>query len=201
MNVVTPVPQPTHIHTTVNNSTWIYIISIFLFFIIIILTICVVFLYTRPACIATGTLCDSYCATNCSTICSGNTNILIPYNIYGVNPVPCLTLDNSNRGIMVQTNGNGVLSNVLPGVLQLLPTSDINNPLGQWYLIPSSTPNKIIIQNVGSKGYININPTTSVITVQSGISNATSVYWQISKRYNTNYFVFVSPENNSCPIY
>ncbi len=201
MNVSTTTPP-----SSGGGSTWIFIIIIvFLLLALIGLAIWIFFLHRKPACTANAALCNSYCSTNCSTICPPNTNTtaLVPYNIYGTDPSTCLTLNsNTFKGIMAQTNGSGTLSNAFPGSLQLVAATNSNNPLAQWYFIPTSTPGAIMIQNVGSKGYINISPgtsaATSAITIQNGISNATPVQWQINRSNNITYFVFVSPTNNGC---
>lgn len=199
MDVYTPTSSP----PSGGGSYWIFIIiSIFLLLTVIGLAVWIFLLYRRETCTANAALCNSYCSSNCSTICPPNINTtsLIPYNIYGSTPSSCLTLNsNTLKGIMAQTNGSGSLSNSTPGSLQLVAVTNSTNPLAQWYFIPTLKSNEVIIQNVGSKGYININPGTSTITVQNGISNATSIQWQIDKSSNITYFVFVSPTSNGCP--
>jgi hypothetical protein len=170
---------------------WILlIISIFLLLAVIGLGIWIFFLYRKPPCTANAALCNSYCSANCNTICPTNpTNTKpVPYTIYSVgnNYRGCLTTNNSNlKGIMAQTNPTGTV--------QIVASNNTSNPVCQWYILPSSVANQVIIQNVGSGGYVNINGKT--VTVQSSVSNATSLIWQIDKNTNINYFVLV---NNTC---
>lgn len=171
------------------------IISIFLLLVVIGLGIWIFFLYRKPPCTANATLCNTFCQSNCTTLCPQTpvNNIKpIPYIIYGTEPTSCLTIDsNSIKGILGQNSGSPTL--------QLVPVINDSVPNAQWYFIPTTKPNEVIIQNVGSGGYININTTNSAITVQSGISNATSLQWNLSKSNNIDYFVFNSPVNNGCP--
>ena len=179
-----------------DSTSWGFIIlSVILLFIIIGLGVWIYYLYKRPAsvCVANAALCNSYCLSNCNTICTKTPTgpQATPYNIYAYNSNvgTCVSVNNTMfKGIMGQTGGS----------LQLETSSNINNSSCQWYFIPASKPGQIIIQNVGSLGYINI-AANSTITIQTGVSNATPLYWQINKYNNVNYFVFTSSVNNNCP--
>lgn len=178
-----------------STTPWGFIIlSVILLFIIIGLAVWIFFLYRKPACVANSTLCNSYCQSNCKTLCPNtpNTTKSVSYIIYAVNNnvTSCVDL-NSN-------NFNGIIGQNNQGILQILPTSNISNLSCQWYLTPTSVPNQVIMQNAGTSGYININSTNSAVTVQSGISNASPIYWQINKSNNINYFAFTSSVSNGC---
>lgn len=198
-----------------SGATISIIINVLLFLVIIGLIIWIILLYRKPPCVANATLCNSFCKSNCSSLCpsgsctpsaalcnsfcqSNCSNLcpqqpstpLVSFVIFGTTPAPCVTrTTNTIKGIMIQDNTS----------LRLVPTSNTNNSSAHWYFIPTKASSNIIIQNVGSGGYINVNPTNSAITVQSGISNATSFQWQISTGSNINYLVYVSPTANGCP--
>jgi hypothetical protein len=196
-----------------SGTTISIIFNVFFVLVIIGLAIWIILLYRKPACVANATLCSSFCKSNCNALCPGGSctpsaalcdsfcksncstlctqtpgNALIPYIIFGTIPVPCLTVNNINiKGVMSQDSTS----------LKFLQLNNGSNTSSQWYFIPT-TANNILIQNVNSSGYININPTTSEITVQSGVANATPIQWIISKSSNINYFVF-NTSANDCP--
>lgn len=165
----------------ISNNKWVYVIIIMiLFFLIIGLIVWIIYIYYKKP--------------------IANTNI-ISFTIYGIvyKQGICVNMSDTDNiaGIIGQTDSTNKLSTILPGSMTLVPTSNINNLLTQWYIIPTDKPNYVIIQNVASKGYMNIN--NLLITIQSDITNATPILWSITEQDNINYFeYFTTTKVNSC---
>ncbi len=181
-------PTPTYM--------WSYIIFLILLLTIIGLFVWIYIIYQKPVtpCVANAAICNTYCQSNCKTLCPNVcppvVTTLLPYNIYASPPpTGILSLDSTFNGVLAQ-NADGIS-------IGLMPLTTINSPLSQWYFIPTSNPNEIIIQNVGSKNYIHINGLTRLLYV-STIDDASPIQWQITGINNVNYFVFSPGVNTGC---